>query len=108
MDRSPADRAVQAVLSAANRIDARRPDVAAAFEVLEPFRHLDAIAGVSAERSQTILHLVCCVLGDAYREAGQAPDAATWYRRASEYRVEGGYVDYYADMVIEHRLSDHY
>ncbi len=101
-------KAIRTVFRAANVLDARKPDPPRALEILSPYLDLDPIEGVPAEKSDNLLHLICSIAGDAHREANEHALAADWYRRASEYRRDGGYINFYVDTVIEHRLETHY
>ncbi|MFI4859795.1 MAG: hypothetical protein ACIAXF_03835 [Phycisphaerales bacterium JB063] len=101
-------KAIRTVFRAAKVLEARKPDPSRALEILTPYLGLEPIDGVPADRSDNVLHLICSVAGDAHREANQPALAADWYRRASEFRRDGGYINLYVDTVIEHRLETHY
>jgi len=99
---------MQVVLRCTNLLMARRPDTDKVLDMIAPYQDLEVIEGQAKARSDNLLSLICAVTADAHREAGRYVEAAHWYRRSLQFRVNGGCVDYYADMVIEHQLADHY
>jgi tetratricopeptide (TPR) repeat protein len=105
---SESGKAIRTVFRAANVLDARKPNPSRALEILSPYLGLEPIEGVPAEKSDNLLHLICSIAGDAHREANEYALAADWYRRASDFRRDGGYINFYVDTVIEHRLDSHY
>ncbi|MBM4043379.1 MAG: hypothetical protein FJ290_33245 [Planctomycetes bacterium] len=85
-----------------------RPKPEVALEMLRPFMDRDEFPDVPRDRSDSVVSLVSSVVGDCHMEMGSLEEAARWYRRASCFRKEGGYADFYAEAVIKGRLSDHY
>ena len=100
--------AMVAVWHTGGLLAARRPRTGPALELLRPYMACDRFEGVSQEKSDTTVHWVAAVVGDCYRLDGKVDDAIRWYRRASEFRRDGACAMFYADLVIQHRLQDHY
>jgi tetratricopeptide (TPR) repeat protein len=96
------------LMSAARAITGKRPDTQKAMAILAPYRDLDIIPGVEKNTSDAQLHLVAATVADCYRIEGEFREAAAWYRRASRFRPDGGHVHFYAEMVIEQEIDDHY
>jgi tetratricopeptide (TPR) repeat protein len=82
-----------------------RPDCG--LKYLEPYLDMDAIDGLKKTTSDNILCLYLVTVADCYREKGNVDIAAQWYKRASSFRIMGS-ADIYAEMVINHKLSDYY
>lgn len=51
--------------------------------------------------------MMLATAGDCQRELGDHREAANWYRKATDYPGFYGYCGYYAQTVIDHRLSEH-
>jgi hypothetical protein len=97
-----------ATMNAAREISGYRPKPECALKYLEPYFKINSIDGLEKSGSDTIMSLYSATVADCYREKGDVGSAAQWYRRASVFSTSCGFADLYADMVIQHRLSDHY
>jgi len=100
--------AFRKLISAARAISGEQPDTKKAMVILAPYRDLDIIPGVEKNKSDAQLCLIAATVADCYRIDGEFRDAAAWYRRASSFRPDGGHVYFYAEMVLEHEIEDHY
>lgn len=98
----------RATLAAAKSLESRVPDFDTAFKLLAPYRDLVKIEGLSDDRNKALFNLYNSIMGDAYREAKQPELAADWYRRASDLRRDGVYIDNYIETVLTHELTTHY
>jgi hypothetical protein len=66
-------------------------------------------AGADPQANRIICCTICAVTGDCYRLLGDVAAAADWYRRAAGHWKGGlGYPFFYADMVVQHQLTEHY
>jgi hypothetical protein len=83
------------------------PDWRLIAEHLKPFEHIDGFPEVAPNVSATMMSMLLATLGDCYRELGLVKQAASVYQRSLSYRPSGCHL-YYADMVLNHGLSDHY
>lgn len=97
-----------ATKKASKEISRFRPKPEQGLEHLEPYFNIDSIDGLKKPGSDIILCLYSATVADCYREKGDIVSAAQWYKRASTFRICGGFPNLYAQMVIKHRLSDYY
>jgi len=75
----------------------------------EPFVGKAALAGAkSKDASDRLLSIVLAVRGDALRELGLAREAADAYRASFQVKPFAGSGGYYAQVVLDHDLEDHY
>jgi tetratricopeptide (TPR) repeat protein len=105
--REEARAAFEALMRAAALIDAWRPQPEGALHCLEPFLERNGFEGLSEAGSQRLAGMMAAVAGDCYREMGQLPAAAAWYRRAWQLSSEVTGICY-VDMVIRHRMAEDY
>jgi hypothetical protein len=74
--------------------------------LLKPYHECTGIDGMPEGLQAEAIALLFSLVADGYR-ADRRPDAAaSWYARASE--IGHAHADRYAQMVIEHRLTDFY
>ena len=86
----------------------RKADWQAVLHLLEPYRERQYLDGATRENSNRILSLINATIGDAYRELGEPRQAATAYGRAQDFFPGTGFQDLYAELVLKHRLEEHY
>lgn len=109
MDDDPSIRtAFQAVLQSARLLNRRPPQAVEAWIAIEPFVACTHFAGVSERRSNAAVGMILSTAADCRRELGDARHAADLYRLALESREFLGFADYYATLVLEHGLRDHW
>lgn len=77
-------------------------------KLLEPYRSCRGFPNIDANSSAGVLSLICATTADCYRELGDIALAASWYQRAGSHREGTGFSEYYAEMVVTHRMKDHY
>jgi hypothetical protein len=86
-----------------------RPDPRRALEVLQSVQDDAEFSGADPQANRIIRCTICAVTGDCHRMLGDVAAAADWYRRAAGHWKGGlGYPFFYADMVMEHQLTEHY
>jgi tetratricopeptide (TPR) repeat protein len=99
--------AMQALMQCAEILNAPHPDHQLALTILRPFRDYVHFAEVPANQSEATVACLCATFADCYREAGDYEKAAIEYQRANRRRPGLG-ADYYASMVIQRGLRDHF
>jgi hypothetical protein len=100
----------RAVIEVAHRADGYlrgfRPDPRRALEVIQSVPEDAEFAGADPQADRIARCALCAVTGDCYRLLGEVTTAADWYRRAAGHWQGGlGYPFFYADLVVQHRLS---
>jgi hypothetical protein len=100
--------ALEKAYEAASHLRGWRQDPRRGLAIILPYGDCVDFIDAPPLASRIVRSLVCAVIADCYREMGEVVTAAEWYRRASESRKRGGYPSLYADMVISHKLADHY
>jgi hypothetical protein len=104
-----ARQALDAVGEVRRRLSGRgKPDWGAILGLMEPYRERRYLHGTTRENANRILSLVNAVMGDAHRELGDPGEAAAAYGRAQDFYPGTGFQDFYAELVLKHRLEDHY
>ncbi len=110
-----AEDALRAAFRSGRKLSGLWPAPQKALEIIRPYADCERyVAGerVKPEDRDKLLRvvrsIVCAVTADCYREMGDVRTAAEWYRRAGESWEAGGFPPFYADMVLRHRLDDHY
>jgi hypothetical protein len=100
--------ALEKAYEAASHLRGWRQDPRKGLAIILPYGDCVDFVDATPLTSRKVRCLVCAVIADCYREAGEVVTAADWYRKASESWKVGGYPSLYADMVITHKLADHY
>ena len=86
-----------------------RPDPRRGLAVIQLVPEDAEFAGTDPQADRIARCALCAVTGDCYRMLGEVATAADWYRRAAGHWQGGlGYPFFYADMLAEHRLTEHY
>ncbi len=97
-----------AILRAAREISRWRPEPDRGLQYLQPYLGIDSFEDVQRIRSDTLVSHISAVVADCHREKGNYALAAQWYERASSFSDSCFFADFYVDMVIKHRIKDHY
>lgn len=100
--------ALDEAVRASQYLQGPRFDPQEALRIIEPYADCEEFLGAAKEQTQRVRSILCSVVADCHRELGDVNLAAKKYREASEHWMFGGYAPYYADMVIEHELAEHY
>jgi tetratricopeptide (TPR) repeat protein len=89
-------------------ISRKHPDIEGALNMLKPFLTADTIYGFTEAQSCAGLHLLCSLAGDCFRINGNIEKAIHQYGRALKFTPGGACSEYYAELVVDHKLSKHY
>jgi hypothetical protein len=100
--------ALDAAMDASRYLQGLRMDPRRALRIIEPYAACGLLVGATPAQSLRVRSIIHAVIADCYRELGEVTAAAEWYRSASQNWKVGGFPGFYADMVITHRLADHY
>ena len=86
-----------------------RPDPRRALEVIQSVPEEAEFSGADSQADRIARAALCAVRADCHRMLGEFATAADWYRRAAGHWKGGlAYPFFYADLVVRHRLTEHY
>jgi tetratricopeptide (TPR) repeat protein len=101
--------AVKALIFQVHKLISRRhPDTDSALGLLQPYLIIDEINGLTDTQSAIGLHFLCSLAGDCYRIMGDVQKAVYYYYRALQFLPGGACSDYYVELVVDNKISEHY
>jgi len=89
-------------------INKKHVDTEDALKLLKPYLTVDKIEDLTETQSAAGLHLLCSLAGDCYRIMGDVQKAVRQYCRALQFKPGGTCSEYYAELIVDNKISEHY